>query len=94
VKEEDLENVAAAEWDEYLRKINGEPDTAYLLLHKDDYIELAKHFFGLELSVNNPITAADRGTAEEIIINLKKVEKDYRISLAKEIEWLRNKVKK
>jgi hypothetical protein len=48
----------------------------------------------LGLSASNPITATDRGTAEEIIINLKRVEKDYRIDLTREIEWLRNKVKK
>ncbi len=57
-------------------------------------IKLAKHFFELGLSASNPITAADRGTAEEIIINLKRIEKDYRIDLTREIEWLRNKVKK
>jgi len=55
---------------------------------------IAKHFFELGVWVNNPITAADRGMAEEIIINLKRVENDYRINLTKEIEWLRNKVKK
>jgi hypothetical protein len=32
--------------------------------------------------------------AEEIIINLKRVEQDYRIDLTKEMEWLRNKVQK
>ena len=53
-----------------------------------------RYFFELGVRVNNPITAADRGTAEEIIINLKRVEKDYRIDLTREIEWLRNKVKK
>lgn len=56
--------------------------------------ETAKHFFELGLSASNPITATDRGTAEEIIINLRRVEKDYRISLTKEIEWVRNQVKK
>ena len=60
----------------------------------DDVERLAKHFFELGLSVNNPITAADRGTAEEIIINLKRVEQDYRIDLTKEMEWVRNQVKK
>lgn len=55
---------------------------------------IAKHFFELGLKASNPITATDRGTAEEIIINLKRVEKDYRINLTREIEWLRNKVKK
>lgn len=55
---------------------------------------VAKHFFELGLSVNNPITAADRGTAEEIIINLKRVEQDYHIDLTGEMEWVRNKVKK
>ena len=56
--------------------------------------ETAKHLFELGMCVNNPITAADRGIAEEIIINLKRVEKDYRINLTREMEWLRNKVKK
>lgn len=55
---------------------------------------VATHFFELGVRVNNPITAADRGTVEEIIINLKRVEQDYRINLTKEMEWLRNKVKK
>ena len=55
---------------------------------------IANHFFSLGLSANNPITATDRGTAEEIIINLKRVEKDYRIALTKEKEWVRNQVKK
>ena len=55
---------------------------------------IAKHFFELGMRVNNLITAADRGVAEEIIINLKRVEKDYRINLTKEIEWVRNQVKK
>ena len=58
------------------------------------YKETAKHFFELGMRVNNPITAADRGTAEEIIINLKRVEQDYRINLTKEIEWIMNKVQK
>ena len=32
--------------------------------------------------------------AEEIIINLKRVEQDYHIDLTREMEWVRNKVKK
>lgn len=48
----------------------------------------------LGLKASNPITAADRGTAEEIIISLKQVENDYHIDQTKEIEWVRNKVKK
>lgn len=60
----------------------------------DEIIEFAKHFFELGMRVSNPITAADRGTAEEIIINLKRVENDYRLNLTKEIEWVRNQVKK
>ena len=59
-----------------------------------EFKEIAKHFFEFGLSVNNPITAADRGMVEEIIINLKRVENDYRIDLTREIEWLRNKGKK
>ena len=51
---------------------------------------------GLELGLkeNCPITATDVGMAEEIIVNLKRVEKDYLIDLTKEIEWLRKMVKK
>ena len=61
---------------------------------KDSFVKVAKHFFELGMLVNNPITAADRGMAEEIITHLKRVENDYRINLTKEMEWLRNKVKK
>ena len=48
----------------------------------------------LEVKEVEEPNASDRGMAEEIIINLKRVEQDYRIDLTKEIEWLRNKVKK
>ena len=65
-----------------------------LAVGKKDFTDIAKHFFELGLSVNNPITAADRGMAEEIIINLKRVEHDYHINLTREMEWLRNQVKK
>lgn len=57
-------------------------------------MSIAKYFFELGMCVNNPITAADRGMAEEIIINLKRVEQDYRINLTSEIEWLRSKIQK
>ena len=49
VKEVDLEDVAAVEWDDYVRKIDGEPNTAYMLLERENYIALAKHFFELGL---------------------------------------------
>ena len=55
---------------------------------------VAEHFFELGVRVSNPITAADRGVAEEIILNLKRVEQDYHINLTREIEWLRNKTQK
>ncbi len=55
---------------------------------------IARHFFRLGAAMGNPITAADRGMTEEIIINLKRVENDYHINLTREMEWLRNKVKK
>ena len=48
----------------------------------------------LEVKEVEEPNASDRGTAEEIIINLKRVEHDYRINLTKEIEWVRNQVKK
>ena len=53
---------------------------------------LANHFFELGLSVNNPITAADKGTAEEIILALNTLGEEKMISYDKEIEWL-NKIK-
>ena len=53
---------------------------------------IAKHFFELGLSVNSPITAADRGTAEEIILALNTLGEEKMISYDKEIEWL-NKLK-
>lgn len=58
-----------------------------------DIEKTASFFFQLGILASNPITAADRGTAEEIIINLKRVEKDYHINLTREISWLNNKVK-
>ena len=53
---------------------------------------IAKHFFELGLSVNNPITAADRGTAEEITLALNTLGEEKMISYDKEIKWL-NKLK-
>lgn len=79
VKEVDLEK----EYKDFINIDNGR-----------SMFETAKHFFGLGVRVNNPITASDRGMVEEIIVNLKRVEQDYRINLTKEMEWLRNKVKK
>ena len=49
VKEVDLENIAAVEWDNYIRKIDGEPDNAYMLIERSQYINLVKHFFELGL---------------------------------------------
>jgi hypothetical protein len=66
-------------------------DTDISFLQLDSF---AKHFFELGLKASNPITATDRGTAEEIIISLKRVEQDYHIDLTREMEWVRNKVKK
>lgn len=68
------------------------------LMDKDiefsDIEKTASFFFQLGLKASNPITAVDRGIAEEIIISLKQVENDYFIDQTKEIEWVRNKVKK
>ena len=82
VKEVDLEK----EYEEYVVD-----DPIISVFIQNDIIGrmVAKHFFELGLSVNNPITAADRGISEEIITNLKRLEKDYRIDLTKEMEWLR-----
>lgn len=66
----------------------------FAIIYASGIEHIAKHFYKLGLSVSNPITAADKGTAEEIIINLKRVEQDYRIDLTKEIKWVQNKVQK
>lgn len=47
VKKVDLENIAAVEWDDYIRLIDGEPDNSYMLIERNQYIDLAKHFFEL-----------------------------------------------
>lgn len=48
----------------------------------------------LEVKEVKEPTASDRGMAEEIIINLKRIEQDYCINLTKEMQWLRDIVKK
>ncbi len=49
VGEIDIENIAIKEWDNYIKKIDGEPNNAYMLIKREDYIKLAKHFFELRL---------------------------------------------
>ena len=78
VKEVDFEKI----WKEYF-KYRGDVATVNVK-------HLAEHFFELGLRVSGLNTAADRGMTEEIIVNLKRVENDYRIDLTKEIGWLRN----
>ena len=89
VKEVDLEEETKKWWKERLH-LNPENK---LWMDEHQSIVFAKHFFELGLNASNPITAADRGTAEEIIINLKRVESDYGIDLTTEINWLKDKVK-
>ena len=48
----------------------------------------------LEMEEVKEPTASDKGMAEEIIINLKRVEQDYNIDLTREMEWLRSKSQK
>lgn len=60
----------------------------------DEAWVFAKHFFELGMRVNNPITASDRGIVDEIIFALNALGKEKMICYDKEIEWLRNKVKK
>ena len=45
----------------------------------------------LEVKEVQEPTASDRGMAEGIIINLKRVEQDYQIDLTREMEWVRSK---
>ena len=63
-------------------------------LSEDGLFGIAKHFFELGMSVSNPITASDRGMANEIIFALKALGEEKMISYDKEIEWLSNKVQK
>lgn len=56
--------------------------------------EVKDHLHFFEVKEVQETTASDRGMAEEIIINLKRVENDYHIDLTKEMEWLRNKTQK
>ena len=48
----------------------------------------------LEVKEVKEPAASDKGMADEIIINLKRVEQDYHIDLTREMKWLRSKVKK
>ena len=60
-------------------------DALETFLHDIDTLEVKE--------VKEP-TAADKGTAEEIIVNLRRIEQDYLIDLTKEMEWVRSKVQK
>lgn len=86
VKDMDLEKVYkefVVEYPVYNKLINGIVCKA-----------IAKHFFELGISINHPITASDKGMAEEIILNLEKIEKDYNLCLIKEKEWVNKQVQK
>ena len=86
-KEVDLEKEFYDFLDTLIGKDNGH-------LSEDELFSIAEHFYELGLKANNPTTAADRGIAEEIIVNLKRIEQDYCIDLTKEMQWLRDIVKK
>lgn len=94
VKEVDLEKELIKWHKEHFKKDGTFIGMSGFYLTNNSQMDIAKYFFELGFSVNNPITASDRGMAEEIIINLKRVEQDYCINLTKEMEWLRNKVQK
>lgn len=66
----------------------GSPSSEYC--HEDD--EILGIINTLEVKEVEDSVAADM--AEEIIVNLKRVEQDYHIDLTREMEWVRNKVKK
>lgn len=91
VKEVDLEKEIKVHIDECL---DVKFPTTNIELIKKDVEYTARKFFELGLKVNNPTTAVDRGIAEEIIVNLKRIEQDYCIDLTKEMQWLRDIVKK
>ena len=94
VKEVDINEEAKRKWDSFSLCYDESRGCDVVVWPYWVYKQVCKHFFELGMRFNNPITASDRGTAEEIIINLKRVEQDYRINLTKEIEWVRNQVKK
>ena len=66
----------------------GSPSSEYC--HEDD--EILGIINTLEVKEVEDSAAADM--AEGIIVNLKRVENDYHIDLTKQMEWLRNIVKK
>ncbi len=71
----------------------GEWSPKPMIIDDDDWFS-TKWLNALEVKEVKEPTASDRGMAGEIIINLKRVEQDYCIDLTKEMEWLRNIVKK
>jgi hypothetical protein len=50
--------------------------------------------FAKEFKASNPITATDQGIVNEIIFALNTLGEEKMISYDKEIEWLKNQVKK
>lgn len=70
------------------------PHTSYPWCTIPDAIKItAEHFYELGVRASNPITAADRGIANEIIFALNALGEEKMISYDKEIEWVMNKVK-
>ena len=62
--------------------------------YRDCAREILSFLDTLEVKEVKEPTASDRGMAEEIIINLKRVEQDYHIDLTREMKWVRNKAQK
>jgi hypothetical protein len=59
-----------------------------------DIEKTASFFFQLGLKASNPITVTDQGIVNEIIFALNTLGEEKMISYDKEIEWLKNQVKK
>ena len=66
----------------------------YYLGKAEAYKEVLDILNTLEVKEVKEPSASDKGMAEEIIINLKRVEQDYHIDLTREMEWLRSKAQK
>ena len=59
-----------------------------MYIGKEIYPELTYENSPQEVNLTLPTTGLDRGHKDSIVRGLKKLEEDYMLSYAKEIDWL------
>lgn len=67
--------------------VNGDNATIYLG-EKEIYPEVTWENSPQEVKITLPTTGLDRGRKNSIVRGLKKLEEDYMLSYAEEIDWL------